>query len=230
MARDIMTSPVVSVDPDASVEDIAKLLLAKGISAVPVVDPEKGAVGMVSEADLMHRPELGAQTRRRWWLDLFAAREVALAKEFVKQHGLKARDVMHEGVESVAPEADAADIVAAMEAAGVRRVLVREGGELRGIVTRSNLLPAFLAGREAQRAAERDGSIRAAILEKLAGQPWATLARDGVRVSEGVVTLSGVVSSEEERRALRIAAESVPGVTRVIDRTEIAVSAVPYWD
>lgn len=60
-AKDIMTKTVATVPPEATVQDIAKLLLARRISAVPVVDAGGKVVGIVSEGDLMRRPESGTE-------------------------------------------------------------------------------------------------------------------------------------------------------------------------
>ncbi len=230
-ARDIMTAAVVTVSPDTPVTEIARTLLDKGISAVPVCGPDGSIVGVVSEADLMHRAELGSERKpRRWWIDLIASREDELARAYVRSHGLRARDVMREGVVSVGPATEVLDLVATMEKAGLRRVFVTEGGSLLGVVTRSNVLRAFLAGREAAHRGESDRVIRAAVLAELHGQPWATIARNGVLVADGIVSFWGHVSSDAERQALRVAAESVPGVRRVEDHTELPPAAVPYWD
>ena len=57
-ARDVMTSPVVTVKPTASVRDAARLFLQRRISGVPVVDDQEKLVGIVSEGDLVHRSEI----------------------------------------------------------------------------------------------------------------------------------------------------------------------------
>jgi predicted transcriptional regulator len=76
-ARDVMTSPVFTVRPTSSVKDVARLFLQRRISAVPVVDDDKGKlVGIVSEGDLVHRSEISTQRRRPWWLILMAGDEV----------------------------------------------------------------------------------------------------------------------------------------------------------
>ena len=59
-ARDIMTSPVISVLPDTPVRDIAGLLSERRISGVPVLEGER-LVGLVSEADLLRRRQLGGR-------------------------------------------------------------------------------------------------------------------------------------------------------------------------
>jgi CBS-domain-containing membrane protein len=67
---DVMTSEVITVDENASVQAAAKLLVEHGISAVPVVDNDDRVIGMVSERDLLHRTETGTEQRRSWWLEM----------------------------------------------------------------------------------------------------------------------------------------------------------------
>lgn len=75
LAKDIMTTNVVTVTPDARVREIAQLLLMRHVSAVPVVDAENRVVGIVSEGDLMRRLETGTERHRSWWLTLVAGSE-----------------------------------------------------------------------------------------------------------------------------------------------------------
>jgi CBS domain-containing protein len=67
-ARDVMVSPVITVGENETVRDVAKLLIAKRISAVPVVDGAGKLVGIVTEADLLHRAEAGTERPVSWWL------------------------------------------------------------------------------------------------------------------------------------------------------------------
>ena len=98
-ARDIMTSPVISIAPDATVREIAALLLERRISALPVLDAGQ-LVGIVSEADLLHRHEIGTEAAHRpWWLSLVAS-DMALA-DYIKSHARRARDIMSARVVSV---------------------------------------------------------------------------------------------------------------------------------
>jgi CBS-domain-containing membrane protein len=57
-----------------------------GISAMPVVDKQRHVLGMISEGDLMRRPEMGTQRHPSWWLR-FLANPVGKAHEYVKTHG-----------------------------------------------------------------------------------------------------------------------------------------------
>ena len=54
-ARDVMTPNVVSVPADLSVPEVAKIMLDRRISAVPVVDPSEHVVGVISEGDLIRQ-------------------------------------------------------------------------------------------------------------------------------------------------------------------------------
>ena len=58
-ARDVMVPPVITLKPNSSVRETAKMLLEKRISTIPVVDDGGKLVGMISEGDLMHRSEAG---------------------------------------------------------------------------------------------------------------------------------------------------------------------------
>ena len=93
LASDVMTTTVVTVEPQTPVRELARLLLEHRISAVPVVDKHSGVVGIVSEGDLMRRPESGTERASSWWLE-FLANEEQQAHEYLKSHGLRARDVM----------------------------------------------------------------------------------------------------------------------------------------
>jgi len=221
-ARDIITERVITVTPDTPVAEVAALLLKNRISAVPVEDAEGHIIGMISEADLMHRVEIGGVRPERWWLAMPSAE---LAEAYAKSHGQAARDVMHPGVHSVAPDTDLIDVIAAMEKYRVKRVLVMETGRLRGIITRANLLRGLLAGRVAGAPSQSDRAIRSTLLRDLREQPWTTIADNNVTVVEGVVSFWGSVFSDEERRALRAAAENIPGVKNVEDHTHIGNSS-----
>src|SRR5271165_5033605 len=94
-AMDVMTTNVITVAPDASVQDLAALLVNHGISGVPVVDEANNLIGIVSEGDLLHRAEIGTEPRterrRARWLDDFAG-DQDLARHYVKSHSRAVRD------------------------------------------------------------------------------------------------------------------------------------------
>src|SRR5690606_14904125 len=84
-AKDVMTTAVITVQPDTTVQEIARLMLECRVSAVPVVE-NRNLVGIVSEGDLMRRPEAGTQRKPSWWLRMLME-PAERAAEYVKTHG-----------------------------------------------------------------------------------------------------------------------------------------------
>ena len=139
-----MTSPVVSVAPDATVLQAVQIMLQRRISGLPVIDKDGRLVGMVTEGDLLRRVETGTQRRRPRWLE-FLLGPGRLADEYTRTHGRKVNDVMTPDPLSVAEDAALEEIVKLMEKRQIKRVPVLRSEQVIGIVTRANLLHA-LAG------------------------------------------------------------------------------------
>jgi CBS domain-containing protein len=213
-ARDVMVSPVVSVKPSASVKEVAKLLLERRISAVPVVDDQGEVVGIVSEGDLLHRAEAGTERRRTWWL-LGVTGEVTLPEEYVAAHARRVADVMTTKVITATPETPLHELAELLEANAIKRVPIVKDGQLVGIVSRANLVQVVAAERVSLNIPLSDANVREGFLAHLRQQSWAHPWLLNVLVKDGVVDLWGVVPSDAERTAVRIAAENIPGVRAV---------------
>jgi CBS domain-containing protein len=214
-----MTPNVVSVGLDAPVPEIAALMLERRISAVAVVDAAGRAVGVVSEGDLIRRPELETDKPRSRWLRFLLSSDDE-ARDFVKTHGMRAQDVMSRPAVGVPIEASLADIVNLMARQRIKRVLVLDGDRLAGIVTRTDLLRALHAREALPTTAvpPDDRALRETILATLAAEDWAANAIVNVQVTNGQVELWGAVDSEEQRRAIRLAVERIPGVRAIAER------------
>jgi CBS domain-containing protein len=221
-ARDVMVSHVITVGPELDLKAVANTLVANGISAVPVVAIDGSVVGIVSEGDLMRRAVSGAERKRSRWLETFSSAEQLMA-EFVKEHGRKAKDVMTREVISVGPDTSLQEIANLLEKHGIKRVPVIENGRLVGIVSRANLVQALATrGLALVDVAEADEALRKVILSTLRKLPWTTaLKMVDVIVDHGVVNLWGVVRNEEEKNAIRVAAEGTPGVQAVNDHLRV---------
>jgi CBS domain-containing protein len=141
-AKEIMTSPAAYVMTETPLKEIADLLLGKSISGLPVLDESGRLVGIVSEGDLVRRGPAGKGGRRSWWLDLFEPDSPHSEGflNYLKGHGLRAKDVMTREVVSVAEDATATEIAALLEMHAIKRVPVVRDGKLMGIVSRANLL------------------------------------------------------------------------------------------
>jgi CBS domain-containing protein len=217
-ATEIMTPNVITIGEDASVAEVAKLLVERGISAVPVVDKDHRVVGMVSEGDLLHRTETGTEQRRSWWLDMVASTN-RLAGDYIKSHSTKVKDVMTRDVISVSNTTSLADIAILLETNRIKRVPVVHDGKLVGIVSRANLVRALAmtTNEPLSRAELDDRTIRNELLAELGAQRWAEISPANVTVKDGVVHLWSSYLSEEEKRAVVVAAENTPGVRRIED-------------
>jgi CBS domain-containing protein len=220
-ARDVMVTSVISVGPDLPVQAVANTLVKNNISGVPVISHDGKLLGIVSEGDLLRRVETHTERRRSWWLDMISSNR-NLAAEFVKTHGLTAKDVMTSRVVTTGPDTPLHEIADLMENHGVKRIPIVENGRVVGIVSRANLIQALASGiREVEEEeAGSDESLREAVVTRLKGQPWGT-ALVNVIVRDAVVDLWGVADSEEEKNAIRIAAETTPGVRAVNDNLRI---------
>lgn len=216
-ARDVMVSPVVTVNPSCPVTEVAKILLERRISAVPVVDQSGKLVGIVSEGDLLHRAETGTERMHSWWLRIVAG-DGTLADDYAKAHARKVADVMTRDVITAAPETPLKEIAMLLEKHSIKRVPIVENGQLVGIVSRANLVQALASMRAPLDVALSDKHIRDTLLAHLRTQPWVHTSLLNVMVNDGVVDLWGMTYSDAERRAIRIAAEAAPGVRAVNDR------------
>jgi CBS-domain-containing membrane protein len=225
-AADVMTHDVVTVHTDATVKEIAEILLAKGISGVPVVDAAGALVGIVSEGDLLHRVENDTERRRSWWLELFADRE-RMAQDFIKSHARKAGDVMTRHVVTVKPHTPLGEVSSLLEKHKIKRVPVVDGGKVVGIVSRANLLKALVRVGEGAtgQVGVTDTSLRESVLAQLQATAWADASQVNVNVTDGNVELWGMVKSEAEKDAIRVAAELTPGVRAVSNN--LAVNQMP---
>ena len=221
-ARDVMKSPVITVGKTATVREVANILLKKRISAVPVVDNALKVVGIVTESDLMHRAEAGTERPYSWWLR-FLTDDATIAADYVKSHAAKVQDVMTSDVVTAAPETPLHEIATLLEKRRIKRVpIVNKDGNLVGIVSRANLIQAVASAQPKLEVTLSDSTIRQQLLGELKKHSWAHAHNLSVTVTNGIVDLWGYVESGEERKAIRVIAEAVPGVTMVNDHLAVS--------
>ena len=137
--QEIMTREVVTVDPDAELRDVARILVDKNISGVPVCGARGELVGIVSEGDILVK-EGGPRDERGFfgWL------RGADVKRAQKVRALKARDAMTAQVLTISPYASVAEAARRMSDLGIKRLPVVKDGRLVGIVSRTDLMRAFV--------------------------------------------------------------------------------------
>jgi CBS domain-containing protein len=216
IVADVMTRNVISISPDATVEEAAKTMLAREISGLFVVDAKGELAGVVTEGDLLRRDELGTQRHRPWWLRLLVS-PGRQAADFTHTYGRHVRDVMTTDVIAVGSDAPLEEVVETMERHRIKRVPVVENQRVTGVVSRSDLLRALIGQVRKAPIAGDDRAIRSAILDALDKQPWAPVTSLNVTVANGVVDVWGTITDDSERRAVCVVAENTPGVKKIHD-------------
>jgi len=215
-AHQIMTKPVITVTPDATVLEAAEIMLRQRISGLPVVDAAGKLVGIVSEGDFIHRSEIGTE-RRRGALLRFILGAGKSASDFVQEHGGKISEIMTPTPATVTEDTPLADIVDLMERRNVKRLPVLRNDKIVGIVTRANLLQAVASiARHIPDPTADDDHIRNRIINTLEKVDWCPNGLN-VIVHDGIVHLSGVITDERSRRAAIVVAENIDGVRKVHD-------------
>lgn len=195
--EEAMTAGVVTVEPDAPVTFAARIMRDAGVSGLPVVDCDGCVMGIVTEADLLHRavvPDSADAEAKRSARDRWPGSTVA--------------DVMSRKVIGVRRDDPLAKAARLMEKARVRRlVVVGNGFALEGIISRSDVVAAL-----ARSDTDIEAEIRAEVIGHILGIDPDTI---DVSVHQGVVTLRGSVTRRREAVRLERLANSVLGVSRV---------------
>lgn len=184
--RDVMTTPVVTVDRITPYQDIDRLLTEHRISGVPVLMMGRKVAGVVSEADLLavqdktaRQNRMAAESRRRW-------------RTRKPQHTtLNAGALMTAPAFTISPDASIPAAARVMNTHGVRRLpVVDPDGKLIGIVSRRDLLSVFL---------RPDADISSDARQIIDEIPFADPAKIIVMVHHGVVTLTGTAEPPAAR-------------------------------
>lgn len=199
--RDVMTTEVVTVEPETSLKEVAAILVDRRISGLPVVDGEGELIGVVSEGDLLVK-ERGPMEQK----GLFAW----LTEDwFARPDARTAGEAMTSPAVTIAPWRPVSAAAAQMLDAGVKRLPVVDAeGRLVGIVTRADLVRAFVRS---------DAAIEQEIREDVLGRSLMleTPGTVTVAVEDGKVTLGGTVPTRTYAELATTLVAKVPGVTEL---------------
>jgi CBS domain-containing protein len=201
--REVMTSDVTTVGRDTSLKDVAAILAERHISGVPVVDGDGAVLGVVSEADIVQKevPAPPERTGLFRWLDVETGEVRAKIAARTAGEAMTAPAVT---IEVDRPVSEAASLMVKRR---IKRLPVVDRGKLVGIVTRADLVEAFL---------RPDDAIEREILEDVALRTFAIAPETlHVEVENGEVTLGGEVETADTAELLAAFVQRVPGVVSV---------------
>jgi CBS domain-containing protein len=202
--KDVMTTAVVTVGPEAPLKRVAELLVQHRVSGLPVVDDRGAVLGVVSEADVLVK-ERGAPADSTWLSRLTDPQE---RRERAKAKARTAGEAMTGPAITIAPFRPLATAAREMLEYGINRLPVVSNGRLVGIVSRADLVRAF---------ARSDEDTAADVREQL--EYFLAVAGDGLEVhadvEEGRATLHGSVRRRSVAEALPPFVGKIPGVVEV---------------
>jgi CBS domain-containing protein len=204
--RELMTTRVLSIGPEAPIKDVAKVLVENRISGLPVCDIEGHVLGVISEGDILykeHDPTEGRRGGPLAWL----ATDKATYSGYVKSRAMAARSAMTAPAITVAPYESVSEAARIMAERGVNRLPVVRDEKLVGIITRADLVRAFT---------RTDDQIEREITEDVLEQTlWIDRSLVDVAVKNGVVTLDGTLDKRTDAELLGRLVARVPGVCSV---------------
>ena len=205
--EDVMTAPVITVSPETPLKRAAALMLEHRISGVPVVADGR-LVGVLSETDILFKQRTSPQRQGLVDWVLHYGDDPPAAKLAART----ARDAMTTPAVTVQPRRRVADAAALLLDIGIDRLPVVDGDELVGIVTRSDLVRAFVRSDE-----QLEAEIRRDVL---VGTAWMPEESVDVTVTDGDVILEGSVETETVAQLIESQVRSVAGVVSVESRLE----------
>lgn len=204
-----MSTPVVEVRPETPLKEVVRLFAEHRISGVPVTDGAGTVLGVVSEADLLikersdHRGAVGGVVA---WL----VGEAPTEREQAKIDASSAGEAMSSPAVTICGDCSLREAAALMVDARINRLPVVDDGKLIGIVTRADLVRAYLRS---------DEELARAIAKEVIGDTmWMEPDAIEIRVVEGVVELAGTVDRRSTAQIIARLVSQVDGVVRVDDR------------
>lgn len=203
---DVMTSPVFTVRRDTPLKDVARLLIQHGVSGVPVVDDDGSVLGIVSEADFLIK-EQGLEEVHHRRLERLMGESDETRHQLDKVEARDAGSAMTAPAVTISPGRPIREAAALMTSRRVNRLPVVDDGRLAGIVTRADLVRAYLQSDE-----ELVRAIRQDVLLRIL---WLDPAGFDVSVANGEASISGRVERRSTAEIIEETVRMVPGIVAV---------------
>ena len=151
-ARDIMTTPVLSVKEDSTIKEVIELLFQNRFSGVPVIDDDEKVIGILSDTDIVrysHQVSVIPFADLSGWISPYT--EVtdlaSLRKGVDLLTSTRAAQVMTKKVYTVTEDTDSGEVARLMNRRNINRVpVIDTEGRLSGIVTRADIVGYLATG------------------------------------------------------------------------------------
>lgn len=215
--RDVMTQRVVTARQTTPFRELLTLLREHHISALPVIDTADRVVGVVSDSDLYLKQ---VEPLRHRWPPLLGRRHRRV--EQAKALGETAAQLMSAPAVTVQPDRSLADAATRMYRHEVKRLpVVDDNGRLVGIVTRGDLLRAYL---------RTDQEIRQVIERRVVPEVIERKVETvDVDLHDGTVELRGWLTRRSQALALAALVCAVDGVVAVHNNVKYEVDDTSDW-
>ncbi len=205
--EDVMTTDVWKVQSDTLLKEAAEILTKQRISGLPVVDGEDHVVGVLSEGDILFK-ETGKPEKESFLDRWLALPLTGLNEKLAARTVGESMTAPAVTISAKRPLAVAANL---MIDEGVKRLpVVDDTGRLIGIVTRADLVRAFVRSDEEIAAEIREDVIRRTL--------WIEPDTVQVIVEGGEVRLAGEVETKTDAEVIPGLVQRVPGVVTVLSK------------
>jgi CBS domain-containing protein len=211
--KDVMSRPALTVHPETPLKDVARLLVEQRISGLPVTDDQGRVVGVISEADLLQKEQGAANISHRHFAWLLGETEETRS-QLAKLAATTAGDAMTAPAVTIGGDRPLTEAAALMTSRKVNRLPVVDGDVLVGVVSRADLIRAYVRSDDELGAVIRD--------EVLHDTMWLNPRLFDVSVANGVVRIGGSVGRRSTAEVIARIAALVPGV--------VAVTSELHWD
>jgi CBS domain-containing protein len=208
-AREVMSTPVITVRPETSLKEVAEQMTAHRVSGLPVVDHFGAVVGIISESDILAKLEYGrSDGQGHGVLTLLDQLAHAVGPDR-KLHARTAGEVMTTAVVTAGPAASVRELIHLMTVHRINRIPIVESGRLIGVVTRADILRTL---------ARPDVAVTEDVRWRILHDLWIDTGGLEISTLEGVVTIAGEVGTRSEADLVRRWAAGTEGVVDVDTR------------
>ena len=204
--RDVMSRPALTVHPETPLKDVARLLVDHRISGLPVTDHDGRVVGVISEADLLLK-EQGAANIAHRRLARLLGESTETRSQLAKLAATSAGDAMTAPAITIVGDRPLAEAAALMTGRGINRLPVVDDGALIGVVSRADLVRAYIRSDDELGAVVREEVLHRAL--------WLDPLGFDVTVRDGIVRIRGSVGRRSTAAVIERVTALIPGVVSV---------------